>query len=118
MTLRAGLVCLSLLWIGCGDSSSTIPETPEASTNQDPSIPETPEVSTSQDPLVAQDITVLYPYPATTTELAKLVNATATGERGDLIPADVFALLPPVVSHPAPRTNSRAGASQQAENKP
>lgn len=63
--------------------------------------------STDDSPLRAQDITVLYPYP-TTSDLELLLDATAAGPQGELIPADVFAMLPQVVRHPTPRTNNRS----------
>ena len=56
--------------------------------------------------LALQDISILYPFP-TGAELGTLLTAASSGAHGELVPEEVFAMLPPVVSHPNRRSNAR-----------
>jgi hypothetical protein len=62
--------------------------------------------STNGAALEPQDVTILYPYPSPD-KLSSLLTADSSGDQGELIPEEPFALLPRVVSHPLEHENAR-----------
>ena len=65
--------------------------------------------NTSGAALEPQDVTILYPYPSLD-KLSSLLTAESSGDQGELIPEQAFALLPRVVSHPLEHENARETA--------
>lgn len=99
-TATAGLV------FACSGVSTTATDTSDAA--QPANADDASTTTATATRLVAQDLTLLYPYPTSTSDFSSLLTASSAGAGGDLVPQDVFAMLPTIGNHPVERANNRA----------
>jgi hypothetical protein len=100
------LVVSSGTMIACASNADSKP----GGATADASVDASGQPGTAVDPksLAAQDVTVLYPYPAKA-DLAHVLTAASSGTQGPLLPDAVYAKLPQVRNNP-PAANDRAGS--------